>query len=63
VAIVCEHAIEELEQAKSAQVSRTVIEWNFRGFEGGNPFLDLMDLMDLMDDKSEKEGRGSKKSR
>jgi len=60
VAIVCEHAIEELEQARSAQVSRTVIEWNFRGFEGGNPFLDLMDLMD---DKSEKEGRGSKKSR
>lgn len=43
LAILCERAIEELEQAKSPQVSRTVIEWDFRDFDEGNPFLDTMD--------------------
>ena len=43
LAILCERAIEELEQAKSPQVSRTVIEWDFRDFDEGNPFLDLTD--------------------
>ena len=56
LAILCERAIEELEQAKSPQVSRTVIEWDFRDFDDGNPFLDLAD------DESEKEEHGSKKS-
>lgn len=43
VAILCEQAIEELEQSKSPQVFRTVIEWDFRDFDTGNPFLDVMD--------------------